>query len=283
MPLISSAFDIRTGAIPVVSAYLGSSLCWQRAADIPHIPLEYLTLRWARLSNPTTWLTSRPADATPENCICQLYQCSNELTGSYSIPLTDEIGIPVRQIAPRCFYQVVGLAAIVIGSHITEIGSEAFMYSGLVTLTIEASAVFNNFNFRQCPNLESVFFGENIEIPLNTATWIFAQCPKLSVFNPSELGDAVLKAGFYGSRAFAYNTTLTEVVFPEDFAPPNASSCGYYFDECTNLKAVKVYNPAMLFPANMFTNVPALTTVYGYPGSTAEAWAAANSKIFIVL
>lgn len=75
--------------------------------------------------------------------------------------------------------------------------------------------------------------------------------------------------------AFKGCTSLEEVVFGEYFTKIGDNA----FENCTSLTTITVKNPNTTFGTKSFENA-ALTTVRGYTGSTAEAFASAGGYTF---
>lgn len=276
MPIISDAADIITGSAPANCAYIGDQLCWQRLKPIPQ---SLLVLKWKR--NNTLYAT-RPADATPDDTECVIYDCNPSISGSYVIP-TEIDGFPVTTLGNGCFDSCTGFTAITIGSNVTMIDQNAFIRcSGITSVKISTDATLTANAFKHCTSLSEVVF-DNISYSTDSfSSYLFDYCA-LTSFNSGALGNVVAKAGLYGAYIMGHNTQITEIVFPEDFAPPHIDCCRNYLNGCTSLTTVKVYNPSMIFPNYFLSNLPAFGTIYGYSGSTAETWARSHSKTFIAL
>ncbi len=127
---------------------------------------------------------------------------------------------------------------------ITTIGIYAFYFSGVTSITIPEGVTDIK---------HAAFFSSNLT----------------SISLPSTLETV-------GSRAF-HNTSLSEVTFPSSVRYIN--NC---LDSCENLKSVTILNPnaEIVGTANAFYGD---VTIYGYPGSTAEAYAKEYGKTFVAL
>ena len=127
---------------------------------------------------------------------------------------------------------------------VTTIGIYAFYFSGVTSITIPEGVTDIK---------HTAFFSSNLT----------------SISLPSTLETV-------GSRAF-HNTSLSEVTFPSSVR--YIDNC---LDSCENLKSVTILNPnaEIVGTANAFYGD---VTIYGYTGSTAEAYAKEYGKTFVAL
>ena len=142
----------------------------------------------------------------------------------------------------------IDIPATIDGKSVLEIGANAF--NGINTLTgvnlPNSVIVLGLGSFYNCPNLDSVYLGNGL----------------ISIGNGS----------FWGAQA------LTSIIIPHTVA-----SIGYAaFANCNDLTKITILNPSISFGGDVFGMTPDLT-IYGYSGSTAESYAAANTRPFVTL
>jgi len=95
--------------------------------------------------------------------VAQCEQVNADVGGGYA---TDDKGCLAHKgddllgsIGKRAFYGVTNIEQIIIPDNINTIGDEAFMSSGIISVTLENHAAIGNRTFRNCTRLTSVTFG----------------------------------------------------------------------------------------------------------------------------
>ena len=152
----------------------------------------------------------------------------------------------VTSIGKDAFYGCSGLTNITIPDSVTSIGEKAFFYcGGLTSITIPDSVTsIGSSAFSDCSGLTSITIPDSVT---SIGNWAFSSCKGLtSITIPSSVTSI-------GSGAFQNCSELTNVIIlSRDISIENSS-------------------------------VPSATTVYGYTGSTAEAYATTSSCRFVSL
>lgn len=134
-----------------------------------------------------------------------------------------------------------------IPSGVEEIGYNAFFDSRLTKITIpETVTIIGNGAFPSCENLESIIIPDNVTM---IGEWAFWRCTKLE-----------------------------EIVFPSSI-----TNIGYEsLKDCENLKKITILNK-MCDLSEDGLGLKSSILVYGYTGSTAEAYAKRNGNPFVAL
>ena len=243
----------------------------------------------------------------------ELIQCPGGKSGEYLIPdrvtsinesafyycngLT-RIRIPdgVTSIGKQAFFECGNLANITIPDSVTSIGEGAFgNCSSLTEITIPDRVTYlGNGAFQLCSDLTEIAIPESvtriedgvfgyctnlksITIPdhlIHIGSFAFAQC--------SELTDITLPESLteIGQAAFYYCESLTSITIPSSVTSIGDGA----FHKCDRLKSVTVLNPDCKIGQDYGTlGWLGTATIYGYPGSTAEAYAKEHGYTFIPL
>ncbi len=178
----------------------------------------------------------------------------------------------VTSIGSSAFYGCTGLASVTIPDSVTSIGSSAFNgCTGLVSITIPDSvASIGNSSFCGCDSLTSVTIPDSVTSIGEDA---FYSCDSLTSIT---IGNSVTSIG---EDAFYYCTDLTSVTIPD-----SVTSIGYgAFYGCDSLISVTVLSRDVKYGSRAFFGTPSNLILYGYTGSTTEAYASANGHNFVSL
>ncbi len=100
----------------------------------------------------------------------------------------------------------------------------------------------------------------------------FASCTKLTSIT---IGNSVESIG---DEAFYYCYNLKNITLPISVG----SVGSWAFGSCRNLESISILNPDCSINDKTYT-IPSAATIYGYPGSTAEAYATKYSRTFVAL
>ncbi len=175
--------------------------------------------------------------------------------------------------APWMAYAVkINIRVIVIEVGVTSIGACAFSYLQTVYgITLPDSINTIGYSaFCGCSGIASFSVPRNATIIGESA---FSGCTNLRyvTFNPGlvQIGD----------RAFENCCSLEYITLPNSL-----TNIGYYaFSDCTILESVTVNNRNLVFCDNVFYNCPSTLTLYGYSGSTTDAYAKKYGSKFVAL
>ena len=160
----------------------------------------------------------------------------------------DEIAGGVKIVSYTGSGGNVDIPATIDGKIVVEIGTNAFNGNNALTgVNLPNSVIVLGLgSFYNCPNLNSVYLGNGL----------------ISIGNGS----------FWGAQA------LTSIIIPNSVA-----SIGYAaFANCNALTKITVLNGSISFGGDVFGMIPNIT-IYGYPGSTAQSYAYANTRPFVAL
>ena len=184
------------------------------------------------------------------------------------------------------------ITSLSIGSGVTSIGTNAFAYcTGLTSVTIPKSVTEIGVRaFEACTGLTSVIIPNSVT---SIRLYAFTQCTGLTSIN---IPDSVT---YLGSAAFSDCSSLTSVTLPNSLTtidsytfggcnsltsitiPASVTNINYWaFVNSKNLTSVTVLNPKCVIgddDYDVFQGCASGLTLYGYSGSTAEAYAA-NTK-----
>ena len=190
---------------------------------------------------------------------------------SYNGTLTS-VTIPksVTSIGNYAFTNSNSLTSVTIPSNVTSIGGGAFWdCSSLKSVTIPDSVTSIGFSaFEYCTSLTAVKIPNSVTSIENKT---FCGCKSLaSVTIPK----SVTRIGDY---AFEFCNNLTSVTIPNSVTSLGEGA----FSWCDSLITVKILNPNCELASNAFYRTS--TTIHGYEGSTAQAYANETDKKFVAL
>lgn len=173
-----------------------------------------------------------------------LIYCSCAKSGAYSIPEG------VTRICEDAFYACDKLPSVDIPDTVKSIGYQAFnRCAGITEITLPNGITeIDTYTFSSCSNLNSITLPDSLTIIRDEA---FSGCGLQSIVLPQN------------------------VVAVADDA----------FDNCDALSSVTFLNPQCRIPddRSRYSVFPKSAVVYGYPGSTAEAYAQNNAHSFVAL
>ncbi len=123
--------------------------------------------------------------------------------------------------------------------------------------------------FKNCTNLRSITLTNKVEVIESAA---FSKCSSLASI---VLPDSIETIEWY---AFSECTALTEVTIPERVAEFDTAAFNY----CSSITDITFMNPDCIITDNAFL-LDSLSTIHGYSGSTAEAFAESAGLDFVSL
>ena len=176
----------------------------------------------------------------------------------------------VTSIGHEAFYCCSGLTSITIPDSVTSIGKDAFSScSKLVSITIpDGVTSIEEGAFSSCSKLVSITIPDGVTSIGKDA---FSSCRSLTNVT---IPDSVLSIG---KMAFSSCESLTNVTIPDSVLSIEYGA----FDYCSGLADVIILNPdCQIDDADAF---PYTATIYGFAGSTAEAYATKHNRTFVAL
>lgn len=159
--------------------------------------------------------------------------------------------------------------SMIIPDGVTSIGSEAFYGSGLTSITIPDSVTrIADGAFLGCSSLTSITIPNGVT---SIAYGTFTDCSSLTSITIQNGVTSIERDAFFNCRS------LTNVTIPSGVM----SIASRAFDYCSSLADVIILNPdCQIYGADAF---PYTATIYGFAGSTAEAYATKYSRTFVAL
>ncbi len=185
---------------------------------------------------------------------------------SYKIPIS------VTNIGDYAFSCCDELISIELPEGVRNIGLYAFENcSALRTIDLPAKiANIGNYAFSSCAALRSIEIPESV---ISIGDNMFEYCDALANIKISERVTSI------GSFVFFSCDALASINIPASVT----SIGGGAFAGCRNLTRVTVLSKTATFNTYVFQSVNADFKIYGYSGSTAEAYATANGHNFVAL
>ena len=197
------------------------------------------------------------------------------------------ISIPdsVQTVGAYAFDSCTAMTAVHIGSGVTSIGTYAFYDCASVTAftvngnntmySAEDGVLFNK------TKATLYYYPNGKTEPSYTLPDSVLMISQIAFLNNRTLETVHLNSSLKTIQSFAFIrcTALQSIVIPSGVTKIN-QNC---FEDCTALTSVTVLNPTMTFGADNIFNRCAALTLYGYPGSTAQTYAAANGIPFVPL
>ncbi|MDE6426812.1 MAG: leucine-rich repeat protein [Ruminococcus sp.] len=177
----------------------------------------------------------------------------------------------VTIIEYRAFYDCVNLTSVTIPDSVTSIGKNAFSSCSNLTSVIIPDGVtsIEYCTFLFCSSLTSVTISDSVTSIGESA---FQKCTSLaSVTIPNSVTSI-------GKNAFYTCTSLTSITIPDSVT--NIEE--YAFRSCRKLESIEILNPDCEIADNKY-NIDDGVTIYGYTGSTAQAYAEKYNRTFIAL
>ncbi len=209
-----------------------------------------------------------------------------ECSGLKSLTIPDG----VTDIGESAFYSCSGLTDITIPNSVKNIGMQAFRYCSALTniaipnsitnieegtfygcksltnITIPEGAIrIGNEAFSFCSNLTSITVAESVT---NIDMYAFSCCSKLENITIPKGVSSISIGTFYQC------TALKEMIIPYTVNVVNEDA----FDGCKNLTSLTIYNRNCSLKSN---SIGKSTTIYGFSGSTAEAYSKSNGNSFV--
>ena len=221
-------------------------------------------------------ITAMAAETTAQECV----GASSGTTGDCTWTLDDDGLLTISGNGAMADYGFCGpwgdkIKNVVIESGVTAIGDFAFRYcTSLVSVTIGDSVTsIGDFAFRYCTSLVGVTIPDSVT---SIGTGAFHGCSRLASVTISDSVTTIDVGAFSGC------TSLESVTIPD-----SVTSIDYYaFSGCTSLASVTIPDSvtSIGFEAFGYLNYDSKAegfTIYGKPGSEAEAYANENGFTFI--
>ena len=208
------------------------------------------------------------------NCSISKITLPNSLTtiGDYALNLCShltEITLPegLTTIGFGALGGCTSLTEITIPASVTTIGEDAFGFSLVVSVTCEnLKAIYVDENNKNYKDIDGVLYTKDgktiVKFPYAKA-------------NTYTIPDGVTTIGAY---AFHPCNQMTEVIIPDSVT--TIEYCA--FSRCVSLTKITIPKSVTLIEDNVFS-YSSLSTIYGYTGSYAEAYAKDNNYNFVAL
>ena len=199
--------------------------------------------------------------------------------GEYIVPDS------VEYIEIDAFSNSANLTKIIIPDSLKRIGASAFLGSGIQTAEIgNGVQEIDSQTFYFCRDLVSINIPESV---IDIGVGAFSECRGLTTVNFQGQIRRIARS------AFQFCVSLTEIELPDslEYIDEDAFSCCYIlgditipesvvsigknaFNVCNSTKRLTILNPSCeIFNYKTTLGDPRLTTIYGYQGSTAQAYA----------
>lgn len=195
-----------------------------------------------------------------------------------SVTIPDSIVI----IGVGAFGSCISLTSITLPECVESISDMAFSYCSGLTSIIVPNSVLNigEQAFYRCEGLDSITISNSVTSIGNNA---FGYCKSLTSLT---LPNSVINIGDY---AFSWCDNLTSIIIPESVKNIGA----FAFSTCCSLASITIENPDCEISDNEFTifndyddetsELYFNGTIYGYEGSTAQAYAEKYGRKFEVI
>lgn len=180
------------------------------------------------------------------------------------------IGDGITSIGDCTFTRCENLTSVTIPDSVTEIGEYAFGICGLTEVSIpESVEIIGAMAFSNCINLKKI----NIPEKITTIDYnVFWECKELTEIKLPENLESI------GNNAFSGCDGFSEVTVPASVKNIDSGA----FSDCTGLESVTILNPDCEFYDYKDTIV-STATIYGYEGSTAQAYAEKYGNKFVAI
>lgn len=190
----------------------------------------------------------------------------------------------VISIGIAAFYGCYGLTSINIPNSVTSIGNSAFdMCWCLTSITIPDSVIdIGRCAFDDCNSLTSIDVSGNNSNYISENGILFNKDKTTIIKYPNRKEDIayVIPDSVTNIEAHAFNgcSNLTSINIPD-----SVTSIGdWAFGNCRKLEAIKILNPECQINDSKNT-ISDTATIYGYTGSTAQAYAEKYGRTFVAL
>lgn len=220
-----------------------------------------------------------------------LFRPSSSAKDSPNVSSISFAGNSCTALGDHCFRTLDDLVEISLPSSLVSIGTFSLgNCSKLSRLVIpESVRILNGYAFMNCASLEEIVLPSSIASAY--AVNMFGNCSKLSKINLPDglkridenmfnrcvsITEMVIPETVTTINKLAFNgcTGLKELNLPESVSTIETSA----FYGCSNLSKIRIENPDCSIKEN---SIATGTTIYGYIGSTAEAYAKENSCEFV--
>lgn len=237
----------------------------------------------------------------------------NDYSFSYAFLDSENITIPDGTILGAYAFQYSNIKSLTLGDS-CEIGKYCFQDSNLNDVVIGNNCVLNSNIFQECASIETVTFGLGVDF--TSAAYMFYGCYNLTNISlPNDMGlipnnmfyectnlnkiDIPNSVTSIGQRVFNYCYSLSSVTIGNSVTsigsyafngctnlanitiPDNVTSISNYaFYNCTSLASIIINNPSCEIYDSKYT-ISDTATIYGYPNSTAQAYAEKYSRTFV--
>lgn len=205
---------------------------------------------------------------------------------------TARIGNSVSYIGVSAFLRCESLTSCVIGNSVTSIQQHAFdCCENLISITIPDSVIsIDDYAFSQCVNLKEVKIGNSVASIGGSAFWRCTSLTNITI--PDSVTSMPGASGGCSSLiSVTFGTGLTEINGFSGCSSLISVTIGYNvtsignwaFSNCSNLTSVTILNPACTIAADYwdsFEGHSSSMVIYGWSGSTAEAYALASGVTF---